>query len=77
MMLEPFRWDEIKEIKIYLKSNSAEKLIYTFDYNEKLFNKKLMFIWNSYPGNGDFILRAVMTDKNNNAKEKELTVKVI
>ncbi len=75
MMIEPFRWEDIKEIKIYLKSNSTEKLIYTFDQNEKLFNKKLMFTWNNYPGSGDFTLQALMTDKNNNIQERKLTVK--
>ena len=73
--LRPFRWEDIKEIKIYLQSLSGEKLIYTFFGNEdKLVNQQLIFTWNNYPGAGSHTLRAVMTDKVGRTEMKELMV---
>lgn len=73
----PFRWDDIKEIKIYLKSASGEKWIYTFNHVEdKLFNNQLMFTWQHSPGVGSYTLRGVMTDSGGATVERELGVNV-
>ncbi|PIT87218.1 MAG: hypothetical protein COU31_03925 [Candidatus Magasanikbacteria bacterium CG10_big_fil_rev_8_21_14_0_10_40_10] len=76
IFLTPFRWTEIKEIKIYLKSGANENLIYTFDSNDKLVGNKLNFTWKTYPGAGDYQLKGVMTDKQNKVVEKTLLIKV-
>lgn len=71
--LRPFRWEDIKEIKIYLQSTSGEKLIYTFfGAEDKLVNQQLMFTWNTYPGAGNYTLRAVMTDKAGRMETRDL-----
>ncbi len=75
--LAPFRWEDVKEIKIFLKSDANEKWIYTFNHAEdKLFNNQLMFTWQRSPGAGSYTLRAVMTDALNNVIAKDLNVVV-
>ena len=75
--LVPFRWDDIKDIKIYLISSTEEKLIYTFNHLEdKLFNNQLFFTWQHSPGAGSYTLHGVMTDNNGVVVEKSLGVSV-
>ncbi|NQU83121.1 MAG: PBP1A family penicillin-binding protein [Parcubacteria group bacterium] len=76
VVLTPFRWDDIYQVKIYLKSKDSEKLIYTFDQNTKLFGQRLLFTWNNYPGAGDNTLRAVLVDKFGGSMEKKLNINV-
>jgi len=74
--LIPYRWSEIKTIQIYLKSDSSEKLIYTFDQSDNLLGNKLTFTWNNYPGAGGHTLRGVMLDKKGRRLEKQLNIQV-
>ncbi len=73
----PFRWDDIKEIKIYLSGkNISEKLIYTFNHDDKLFNNNLSLTWKHSPGTGFFNLRAEILDIYNKKTNKNLQVEV-
>ena len=74
MYLLPYRWKESKEIKIYLKSGSEEKLIYTFNKNDSLLGNKLTFTWKNFPGAGSYILRGVMTDSKGRKTEQSLNL---
>jgi len=71
--LVPFRWEDMKDIKVYVKSSAEEKLIYTFNHAEdKLFNNQLLFTWQHSPGAGSYTLRAVMTDTSGRVVEKSM-----
>ncbi len=74
--LAPFRWNAIKDVKIYLQSNGTEKLIYTFTQSEVLLAGKLNFTWKNNPGVGSYELRAVTTDNQGKITEKMLPVVV-
>lgn len=78
MYMNPFRWDYIKDIKIYLKSATGEKLIYTFNHKEDSLtvNQKLMFTWRRSPGVGSHTLRAVITDMDGKKTEKILEINI-
>jgi len=78
MYLTPYRYEAAKDIRIYLISTSASKMIYTFKPNtEKLDeNGKLSFTWKNFPGAGQYILKAVATDKNGSINEAALAVTV-
>ncbi|MFA5175455.1 MAG: PBP1A family penicillin-binding protein [Patescibacteria group bacterium] len=76
-LLSPFRWEEVKDIKIYLGETNSRRLIYTFKPEEdKIENGHLSFTWQHSPGKGISILTAVLTDKNNNIEERDLEVNV-
>lgn len=78
MYLNPFRWDDIKEVQIFLKSNSQEKWIYTFNHTEdKLFNNQLSFTWKHNPGAGKYTLRAALTDTAGKQTDKNLSVEIV
>ena len=76
--LNPFRWDDIKDIKIYLYPAGRDaKLIYTFSHTEdKLFNNQIMFTWQHSPGLGEHDLKAVMTDTAGRTVERILRITV-
>ncbi|TAN34231.1 PBP1A family penicillin-binding protein [Patescibacteria group bacterium] len=75
MLLDPFRWNETKEIKIYLvPANGVTKLIYTFNHDDTLFNGKLSLTWKTYPGAGQYDLKGVLTDSAGRAAERVLRV---
>ncbi len=76
--LTPFRWEDIKQINIYLISgSSAPRLIYNFNHKEdQLFNNLLTFTWKRSPGAGEHGLKAVMTDSAGRMVEKVLGVVV-
>lgn len=75
--ITPTRWDNTKDIKIYLKSdNTAERMIYTIDHNDAFANGQVSFTWKKSPGAGSYVLRAVMTDKQGKTVEKTLGVTV-
>ncbi|MEK7680708.1 MAG: penicillin-binding protein [Patescibacteria group bacterium] len=76
--LNPFRWDDIQDIKVYLyPAGGSVKLIYTFNHAEdKLFNNQLLFSWQHSPGLGDHDLKAIMTDKAGRTVEGTLHVVV-
>ncbi|MBU1612944.1 penicillin-binding protein, partial [Patescibacteria group bacterium] len=79
IQITPFRWDDIKEIKIYLAQagDGNEKQIYIFNHAEdSLFDGKLMFSWKHSPGQGNYTLRAVMTEKSGRANEESIEVEV-
>ncbi len=79
MSLTPFRWDDIKQIDIYLSSTIVPlpKLIYNFNHKEdKLVNNQLTFTWKSAPLVGDYVLKAVLTDNSGKKVEKVLDVKI-
>jgi hypothetical protein len=70
----PFRWADIKDIKITLIGNGQNKLIYTFDHNDQLLVDKLNFTWKNSPGPGTYTLIGLMTDNNNRTATKSLEV---
>lgn len=74
--LVPFRWEDIKQIQIYLTSvGGSPRLIYTFNHAEdKLFSNMLNFTWKTSPGPGEHSLRAVVLDNSGNTTEKTLHV---
>jgi hypothetical protein len=73
----PFRWDYIKDIKVYLSSpGKPERFIYTFDHNDQILSGKIFFTWKTSPGPGSYTLRGVMTDKDGKSVEKILNVNV-
>ena len=76
--LKPFRWDDTKQVDIYLSSNnSAPRLIYNFNHKEdNLVNGMLTFTWKSSPGVGEYTLKAILLDNNGRKVEKILNVMV-
>jgi 1A family penicillin-binding protein len=74
--LDVFRWDDIDNIKVYLVADGVERLVYTFDKNDELQEGNLEFIWKKIPDIGDYVLKAVMTDKNNKVLTSELKTAV-
>ncbi len=76
--LVPFRWEDTKQIDIYLSSaTAAPRLIYNFNQKEdKLFNNILMFTWKRSPGVGEYVLKAVLLDNAGRTVEKSLSVVV-
>lgn len=60
--IKPFRWNEIKDIKIYLEGSGQKKLIYTFDKNDKLENDTISFTWRNFPGADSWTLHGILTD---------------
>jgi 1A family penicillin-binding protein len=70
----PFRWSEIKKIEVRLIGEGQNKLIYTFDHNDKLLTDKLNFTWNSSPGKGNFILTGIMTNIQGDTATKDLQI---
>lgn len=74
----PYRWDAIKDIKVFLTTNGQnERLIYTIDHNDPFKDGKVSFSWKKTPSAGNYILRGLMTDKDGKTEERslELTVK--
>ncbi len=78
MSLVPFRWDDMKQVDIYLSSGTGQpRLIYNFNHKEDtLTNNNLTFTWKNSPGAGAHTLKAVMTDTSGKTVEKVLTVTV-
>ena len=76
MSLTPFRWEDTKQIDIYLSSvGGAPKLIYNFNHTEdKLFNNQLMFSWKHAPAVGEYVLKAVLIDNTGKKVEKVLNI---
>jgi len=75
--LMPYRWNDIKQIQIYVQSAGEEKLIYTFSHIADTLNmNKLMFIWQHNPGAGDYMLKAKVLDNNGGTAETDLSVSV-
>lgn len=75
--IDPFRWDDMKDVKIYWNNGLTDRLIYTFNHVEdKLLANKLVFTWKNNPGAGMHALRAVMTDSQNRMIEKTIQIVV-
>ena len=74
--ITPFRWSDIKDIKIQLTGNGQNKLIYTYDHNDQLLVDKLNFIWKNSPGAGNYTLTGTMTDTNGRVEIKTLDLNV-
>lgn len=74
--ITPFRWSDIKNIKIQLLGDEVNKLIYTFDINDNLLVNKLSFSWQNSPGAGFYKLIGTLTDNNNRTVVKEIDVVV-
>ncbi len=73
-LLTPYRWDEIKDSKIYLTAEKGtRKLIYTFDHADKLVNKQLVLNLRRNPGPGTHLLEAITTDTSGRTTEDQLT----
>ncbi|MFH1292303.1 MAG: PBP1A family penicillin-binding protein [bacterium] len=76
LFINTYRWEDTDNIKIYLISNNKESLIYTFDKTEKITGNKLMFIWNKYPGTGDYMLKGIIVDKFGSWAERKINIHV-
>ncbi len=75
MSLVPFRWEDTKQIDIYLSSGTGSKLIFNFNHKEdKLVNNQLTFTWKNSPGTGVYTLKAVLLDNTGKTVEKNLSV---
>jgi 1A family penicillin-binding protein len=75
--ITPYRWESMRDVKVFLRTDNTEKLIYTFTQGQdQLFNKQLGFSWKHSPGVGSYVLRAVMTDTQEAVVERFLTVEV-
>jgi len=75
--LTPFRWNDVKDIKITLSSMGVNKTIYSFNHSEdQLFADKLLFTWKHSPGKGESILTAILTDNFGKTVEKTLVVNI-
>jgi len=72
----PFRWTDIKDIKITLTGNGQNKLIYTFDHNDQMLVDKLNFTWKNSPSVGTYTLVGVLTDTTGRTATKSLEVVV-
>lgn len=77
MGIIPYRWDDIKDIKITLTSAAYKKLIFTFNHTEdKVENGVLSFTWKTFPGAGTYTLTAEMMDNSGRKTHKDLIVEV-
>jgi len=76
--VNPFHWDAIDKIEVFLQSNNDSRLIYTFghDTDQLLSNNLLFFKWLNYPGAGNYTLHAVMTDRQGRTTVRDLQVNV-
>jgi hypothetical protein len=75
IFIQPFRWETVKQIKIYLVNGSDNSLIYTFDQNDTLVNNQLLnFDWQHFPGAGSYTLHGVLIDESGRTFEKDLKV---
>jgi membrane peptidoglycan carboxypeptidase len=77
--IKPVRWDSVKNIKIQL-INPDGKIKNIFDFNHKedsLNNEGLLeFIWKTFPGPGNFILKGTLIDTNQHTIEQNITVEI-
>jgi hypothetical protein len=74
--LLPFRWNDSKELKIYLTTGTNKRLIYTFNTrDDKPTTARLTFTWKNYPGIGEHVLTGELVDNEGNVKTHELVVK--
>jgi membrane carboxypeptidase/penicillin-binding protein PbpC len=74
--LSPFRWDDIKEVKISLIAGNDQKTLRTFSNNDQLFGGGLTFTIDQPLLPGSYTLKARMIDKNNQTLEKDLKITV-
>jgi hypothetical protein len=74
--ISPQNWDDVKNIKVFLVSPTENKLIYTFDHNDKLTDNKLSFTWKRVPAKGSYTLKGIMTNKQGDVVEKNLAVEI-
>jgi membrane carboxypeptidase/penicillin-binding protein PbpC len=72
----PYRWSDIKNIKVTLTGNGQNKLIYTFDHTDQLLMDKLNFTWKNSPGVGSYTLTGVLTDTTGHIITKSLDIVV-
>jgi hypothetical protein len=76
--ITPYRWDAVRNVKVYLGEGTSEKLIYTFVQGQDQLStaNQLTFTWKHSPGTGTYLLRAVMTDSEGVIVERMLDVTV-
>ena len=75
--ITPFRWEDAKDLKVYLTNQTGKKLIYTFlSKDDKTLGGRLSFSWQHYPGAGSYTLTGVLTDKTGKVIERSLIVAV-
>lgn len=72
--VKPFRWENTKNIQIYLEGFGGKKLIYTFDKNDQLENGVLSFTWKKTPGTGAWTLHGILTDNEGKTFENSLEI---
>lgn len=77
VQLAPYRWNDTKDVKIFLGSAGSERLIYTFNHAEdKLVHDRLQFVWKNFPGAGYYTLRALVTGNDGRTTEAHMGVTV-
>lgn len=79
VQITPVRWDDIKNIKIQLISpNGSIKNIFDFNHKDDTLTEAelLEFVWKTYPGAGQYSLKATMTTKTGTTEEKSLSVEI-
>ncbi|MDD2758169.1 MAG: penicillin-binding protein [Patescibacteria group bacterium] len=76
MSVVPYRWDNIKAIKVTLTGTGVNKLIYTFDHNDQMLVDKVFFTWKNAPKAGDYVMTGVMTDTDGKTVTKALGIKI-
>lgn len=75
LRLGMYRWDEARDLKIFLYGSGVAKYIYNFRPSEdKLENGQLKFEWKTFPGAGTYQIKGVLTDKNGQISEHVLNI---
>ncbi|OGH87779.1 MAG: hypothetical protein A3J93_05075 [Candidatus Magasanikbacteria bacterium RIFOXYC2_FULL_42_28] len=77
LKIKVYRWNEVKDLRIFLYSAGPTKYIYNFKPNEdKAENGQLNFEWNTYPGAGNYQIKGVLTGSDGQTTEQTLAVTV-
>jgi membrane peptidoglycan carboxypeptidase len=74
--LSPFRWDEIKDVKVLLISGSKQKTLKTFSNSDSLSSGALIVSIDQSPPKGTHTLKAIATDATGKISEKEITITI-
>ncbi len=75
MNLDVFRYEDTKDVKIFLRAGEKKKFIYSFKpATEKAVDGKISFTWKTFPGSGEYTLVAQTTDNAGMTRENILFV---
>ncbi|MFA6424145.1 MAG: penicillin-binding protein [Candidatus Magasanikbacteria bacterium] len=79
IQIKPVRWDDIKNIKIQLiNSKGVTKNIFDFNHKEDSLTDTglLEFVWKTYPGVGQYTLKATLLNNGGQTEEKSIMVEI-